>query len=187
MARRRKNARDNIDRTFAANPDAAALFRATLLGDRSFVDTTEAIDFQKAGISHVLAVAGLHVGAIAVLLFWAGRKLRLSPSVTIVFTLILLFSYVAVVEQRPLVLRAALMTALVVLGGFFFRRLDLLNSAAIAFVLLLVAKPPAIRDSSFHLTLVAIGCIAGIAVPLLIAALCSRIERMAGRHPRRFA
>ncbi len=49
----------------------------------------------------------------------------------------------------------------------FFRRLDLLNSAAIAALLLLIAKPLEIRDSSFQLTFVAIGCIAGLAIPWL--------------------
>jgi competence protein ComEC len=167
LARLRRDLRDEIDELFSANPDAAALLRAMLLGDRTFIDSSDAIDFQKAGIFHVLVVAGLHVGAIAVVLFWLGRKFRLSPSVTIVFTLTLLFCYVRIVEQRPPVLRAALMTSIVVLGGFFFRRLELLNSAAIAAILLLVAKPAAIRDSSFQLTFVAIGCIAGIAAPWL--------------------
>jgi competence protein ComEC len=59
------------------------------------------------------------------------------------------------------------MAAMVVLGGFFFRRLELLNSAALAAVILLVAKPLALRDSSFQLTFVAIGCIAGLALPWL--------------------
>lgn len=93
------------------------------------------------------------------------RKLRFSPPWTIAFTLALHFAYVAVVAQRPPVLRAALMTAIVVLGGYFFRRLDLLNSAAVVALLLLVAWPAAIRDSSFQSTFLAIGCIAGIALP----------------------
>jgi competence protein ComEC len=79
----------------------------------------------------------------------------------------LLFSYVAVVEQRPPVLRAALMTAIVVIGGSFYRRLDLLNSAAIAALLLLIARPLAVRDTSFQLSFVAIGCIAALAMPWL--------------------
>jgi competence protein ComEC len=57
------------------------------------------------------------------------------------------------------------MTAIVVLGGFFFRRLELLNSASVAALTLLIAKPLALRDSSFQLTFVAVGCIAGLAVP----------------------
>jgi competence protein ComEC len=83
------------------------------------------------------------------------------------FTLSLLGAYVAVVEQRAPVLRAALMAAMVVLGGFFFRRLELLNSAAVAALGLLAAKPLGLRDSSFQLTFLAIGCIAGLALPCL--------------------
>ena len=72
-----------------------------LLSDRTFVDTSKVRDFQKAGIFYVLVVAGLHVGAIALVPFWAGRKLRISPLVTIVFTLALLLAYVALVKQPP--------------------------------------------------------------------------------------
>jgi competence protein ComEC len=138
-----------------------------LLGDRTFVDRDEARDFQKTGAFHVLVVAGLHVGAIAVVLFWVGRKLRWARTWTMILTLLLLLAYVAVVEQRTPVLRAALMAAIVVIGGFFFRRLELLNSAAIAALLLLVAKPSALGDSSFQLSFLAIGCIGGLALPWL--------------------
>jgi competence protein ComEC len=167
LARARRRLRDEIDTLFAGRPQVAGVLRAMLLGDRSFVDRSESTDFQKTGVFHVLVVAGLHVGALAAFLFWAGRKLRLSPIASIVFTLTLLFAYVAVVEQRPPVLRAAIMTSVVVIGGFFFRRLDLLNSAGVAALLLLIAKPFAVRDSSFQLTFLAIGCIAGLGVPWL--------------------
>jgi len=167
LARVRRRLRDEIDDFFGAGSQTAGVLRAMLLGDRSFVDRAEAVDFQKTGVFHVLVVAGLHVGALAFALYWVGRKLRLSPSWTTLSTLLLLFAYVAVVEQRPPVLRAAMMAAIVVLGGFFFRRLDLLNSAAVAALVLLVAKPLALRDSSFQLTFVAIGCIAGLAAPWL--------------------
>jgi competence protein ComEC len=59
------------------------------------------------------------------------------------------------------------MTAIVVLASLFYRRLDVLNSAAIAALVLLVAQPLALRDSSFQLTFLAIGCIAGLAAPWL--------------------
>jgi competence protein ComEC len=165
LARTRRRLRDEIDTLCSSPPQTAGMLRAMLLGDRSFVDRTESADFQKTGAFHVLVVAGRHAGAIAAVLFWAGRKLRLKRSLTMLFTLALLFSYVAVVEERPPVLRAAVMTAIVVLGGFFFRRLELLNSASVAALTLLIAKPLALRDSSFQLTFVAVGCIAGLAVP----------------------
>jgi len=167
LARVRRRLRNEIDELFAGAPQVAGVLRAMLLGDRSFVDRSEAADFQKTGVFHVLVVAGLHVGALAFALYWVGRKLRLSRVWTILLTLTMLGAYVAVVEQRAPVLRAALMAAMVVLGGFFFRRLELLNSAALAALILLVARPLAMRDSSFQLTFVAIGCIAGLALPWL--------------------
>ncbi len=167
LVRARRRLRDEIDELFAGTPQAAGLLRAMLLGDRSFVDQTEAADFQKTGVFHVLVVAGLHVGALALALYWVGRKLRLSRVWTMLFTLSMLSAYVAVVEQRAPVLRAAMMAAIVVLGGFFYRRLELLNSAAVAALILLIARSLALRDSSFQLTFVAIGCIAGLALPWL--------------------
>src|SRR6266478_5129298 len=167
LARARRRLREEIDELFAGKPQVAGVLRAMLLGDRSFVDRAEAADFQKTGVFHVLVVAGLHVGSLAFALYWVGRKLRLSRVWTTLFTLTMLGVYVAVVEQRAPVLRAAVMAAMVVHGGFFFRRLELLNSAALAALILLVAKPLALRDSSFQLTFVAIGCIAGLALPWL--------------------
>jgi competence protein ComEC len=167
LARARRRLRDEIDELFAGTPQTAGMLRAMLLGDRSFVDRAEAADFQKTGVFHVLVVAGLHVGALAFALYWVGRRLRLSRMWTMLFTLTMLSAYVAVVEQRAPVLRAAMMAAIVVLGGFFFRRLELLNSAAVAALILLAARPFALRDSSFQLTFVAIGCIAGLALPWL--------------------
>ena len=167
IAQMRRRLRDEIDQLFAGAPQVAAVLRAMLLGDRSFVERDASADFQKTGVFHVLVVAGLHVGAIAFIAFWIARKLRLSPLWSALITLSLLFAYVAVVEQRPPVLRATVMAVIVVLGGFLFRRLDLLNSAAVAALLLLIANPLALGDSSFQLSFLAIGCIAGVAAPWL--------------------
>jgi len=167
LPRARRCLRDEIDLLFAPAPQVAATMRAMLLGDRSFVERSESEAFQKTGVFHILVVAGLHVGAIAFALFWLGRRMRLNVVWTALITLSLLLAYVAVVEQRPPVLRAAVMATVVVIGGIFFRRLELLNSAALAAFLLLLAQPLELRDSSFQLSFLAIGCIAGIAAPWL--------------------
>ena len=100
LVRVRQRLRSEIDTLFAGRPEVATVLRAMLLGDRSFVERDEAADFQKTGVFHVLVVAGLHVGALAFFLYWTGRKLRLSRSATMAFTLTFLFSYVVVIEQR---------------------------------------------------------------------------------------
>jgi predicted membrane metal-binding protein len=63
FARARRKLRDALDPLFPTQPQVAAVLRAMLLGDRSFVDRQESTNFQKTGVSHVLVIAGLHVGA----------------------------------------------------------------------------------------------------------------------------
>jgi len=117
LARVRRQLRDEVDGLFTGNPQVAGVLRAMLLGDRSFVDRAESTDFQKTGVFHVLVIAGLHVGALAFALYWVCRKVLFTPLWKALFTLTLLFSYVAVVEQRAPVLRATLMAAIVAFRG----------------------------------------------------------------------
>ncbi|MGB7729556.1 MAG: ComEC/Rec2 family competence protein [Candidatus Acidiferrum sp.] len=167
IARLRGRLRDSVDRMFPGSPQSAGILRAMLLGDRSFVDRVESADFQKTGVFHVLVVAGLHVGALAVFLFWLAKKLRLPQIARTCLVLLALLGYVAVVEQRAPVLRAALMAAIVICGAHFYRRLDLLNSAALAALALLVANPTFVTDTGFLLSFLAIAKIAGLALPLI--------------------
>jgi competence protein ComEC len=163
----RASFRNRLDAMFPSSPATAGILRAMLLGDRSFVDRAESVDYQKTGVFHVLVVAGLHVGALAFFLFWLARKLRLPHTARSLFLLVALIAYVAVVEQRASVLRAGVMAAIVILGTFFYRRLDLLNSASIAALVLLLADPVFVNDTGFLLSFLAIGAIAGLAMPLM--------------------
>ncbi len=165
LARLRARLREQLDGMYPGAPKTAGVLRAMLLGDRSFVDRAESLDFQKTGVFHVLVVAGLHVGALAFFVYWAGRKLRVPRALLTVLVMVALIAYIAVVEQRAPVLRAGLMAGIVVLGSLFYRRLEVLNSAGLAALVLLVAKPAALFDASFQFSFLAIACIAGIALP----------------------
>lgn len=165
LAQIRRRLRETLSTLLASSPKEAAVLRAMLLGDRSFLERSESVDFQKTGVFHVLVVAGLHVGAFSAFLFWLARKCRLSRFWTSLAILLCIVAYVAVIEQRPPVLRAALMTVVVLVALLFFRRVELLNSVALAGLALLVASPQFIADSSFQLSFLAMFCIAGLAAP----------------------
>jgi predicted membrane metal-binding protein len=81
LARMRGNLLARLDVLFAGQPDREAVLRAMLLGDRSFVDSETVTAFQKTAVYHVLVVAGLHVGALAVFFFGsdASCDFRLAP------------------------------------------------------------------------------------------------------------
>jgi competence protein ComEC len=165
LARWRGLLRERLNALYPNAPETAGILRAMLLGDRSFVDRAESTDFQKTGVFHVLVVAGLHVGAVAFFIYWLGRRLKLPRTLTTVLLLAALLAYIAVVEQRAPVLRAGLMAGIVVLASFSYRRMEILNSAAVTALVLLVVHPASLLDTSFQLSFLAIGCIGGIALP----------------------
>jgi len=165
LARLRAQFRDQLDTLYPDAPETAGILRAMLLGDRTFVDRSESADFQKIGVFHVLVVAGLHVGALAFFIYWFAKRLRLPRTIATSLVLAALLAYIAVVEQRPPVLRAGLMTTIVILASFFYRHMEILNSAALAALVLLIAKPSSLFDTSFQLSFLAIACIGGIALP----------------------
>jgi len=165
MARARGRLLERLDALFAAAPGRAAVLRAMLLGDRSFIDHERAEAFQKSAAYHVLVIAGLHVAALAGFALWAGRRLRFSPLASTVLTLAVLAGYVAIVEDRPPILRAALMGAIYLCARLLVRRVELLNTAAAAALLILVSRPSALADPSFQLSFLAVGTIGALAVP----------------------
>jgi competence protein ComEC len=169
MARARGDLLAQLGSLYQGETNRLAVLRAMLLGDRNFVDSDIATAFQKTAAFHVLVVAGLHVGAIAIFVFWLGRMLRLPPVASTLLTLIVLAAYVGVVQDRPPILRAALMAAIYLCARLLVRRVALVHVAALAALVLLLARPDELFDPSFQLSFLAVGVISGLAVPWIDA------------------
>jgi competence protein ComEC len=167
FARVRGRFLSSLNDLFASRPDEGALARAMLLGDRSFVERDRVVDFQKTGVYHVLVLAGLHVGALAAFFLWAGRRLRLRLLPRILLTLLALTAYACIVEDRPPIIRAVLMAAVYLSARLLYRRMDLLNVAAISALAILAARPSEITDASFLLSFAAVATLGAIAVPCI--------------------
>ena len=151
LARARGRLLNSVNEFFPSRPDEAALARAMLLGDRTFVDHDRVVAYQQTGVYHVLVLAGLHVGALIAFFIWAGRRLRLGLVSGTMVTIIALVAYVGIVEDRPPILRAALMAGLYLCAQLFYRSMDLINMAAISALVILVARPSEIWDASLLL------------------------------------
>ncbi len=165
LARLRARLLDQLDALFAASPDRAAILRAMLLGDRSFVERDQVLAFQKSAVYHVLVIAGLHVAALAAFVLWVGRRLRLPLTATTLLTFLVLGAYVSILEDRPPILRAALMAAVFLSARFLFRHVELLNTTAVAALVLLAARPSVLLDPSFQLSFLAVATIGALAIP----------------------
>jgi len=110
LARWRNSAGAGIDRTFGSD---APLVRALLIADRHDLSPELRDQFAAAGLAHILAIAGLHVGIIALAieigLQLAGVPRRRAAFVTITAVIV----YVAVIGAPvPAVRSAAMLTVL---------------------------------------------------------------------------
>ena len=167
LARLRGRLLDEVDAMFADSENRAAVARAMLLGDRSFLDREQVEPFRETRAYHVLVVGGLHVGALVVVLLWAGRKARLPLVTRTLVTIAALGAYVMIVEDRPPIIRAALVATVYLLGRLMFRRTALLNAIGVAALAILLLRPSELKDASFQLSFLAAGIIGGIAAPWL--------------------
>ena len=121
------------------------LTMALLFGDKSGLadDTYEA--FQRNGTAHILSVSGLHVGFVySIFVFLIGGKRRPAANAAIMGILLL---YGVLSGCCPSVNRALLMIGLHMLSKVLCRQYDLLNSAGIAAVILLVQNAYALFDT----------------------------------------
>lgn len=150
----RQNLLDRIDRTFPG--DVAFFAKALLLGDRSGVNYELNTDFKVSGISHIIAVSGLHVSILfAVVYLISGRRKVLTA--VIGMPLILLFA--AVAGFTPSITRACIMQILMLAAMLFDKEYDPPTSLSFAALVMLVAEPLVITSVSFQLS---VGCMAGI-------------------------
>src|SRR6266853_3506456 len=102
-------------------PDLQSFLSGIVLGLRH--QTPEDIEepFQQTGTLHLFAVAGLHVGIVAALLWMVATVARLSRRSAAALIIPLLLFYAAVTGLHISSIRAAVMTS-ILLGGFFFER-----------------------------------------------------------------
>src|SRR5438093_12114472 len=122
--------------------------------------------FQQTGTLHLFAVAGLHVGIVAALLWMLAMVARLSRKWAAALIIPLLLFYAAVTGLHVSSVRAAVMSS-VLLGGLFFeRKVFVLNSLAAAAFFLLCWNTNELFSTGVQLSFSVVGAIILFADPL---------------------
>jgi competence protein ComEC len=164
-ARARRSIVDRIHRLWPE--PISGLMEAMAIGERSFVEPTERVDFQRSGTYHMLVVAGLHIGILAGSLLWILRLLSLPDVVASACAMMLIFGYAFLTGEGAPVWRAALMFAVYLATRLLYRKRAMLNALGVAALCLLLADPNALFTASFQMTVLCVALIVGIAIPLL--------------------
>ena len=143
-----------VDSIFPSNASGFAV--ALLLGDTSKLDFETYYSMKVSGISHIVAVSGLHVTILFALIYrLLGKKRLLSACIG----LPLLFFFAAVVGFSPSITRACIMHALMILAMLFEKDYDPLTALAFAIQIMLSINPWTVTNVSFQLS---VFCMLGI-------------------------
>ncbi len=177
-ARSREWMQHTLSRGIEDSPDVVGLICGTALGLRH--QTREDIEepFQQTGTLHLFAVAGLHVGIVAWLLWTTATVLRLSRKRATAIIIPLLFFYAAITGLHVASVRAAIMSGILLGGIFFERKVFALNSLAAAAFLILLWDSNELFTSGFQLSFAVVGAIVLFAEPAF-----TRFRRVAAPDP----
>ena len=132
-----------------------SIYKALFLGLKSDLDRESRQNFQGAGLMHLLAVSGLHLGIVYLLLGYIARSFAyLKYARVIEFTLLIigLWSFALFTGAGASVLRAATMFSFLALGRLIHRKSSGLRPVIASAIILFWINPLIVHQVGFQLS-----------------------------------
>lgn len=133
------------------------MMAAIITGDAAAVQKETRLRFQKAGVSHMLVVSGLHLSITALSAFSLLKKALGKRRRAAGIALVLLLGYMLFTGMTASVIRAGIMAGFILIGELFRKKSDSLTSLGAAALALVLINPYAASDAgvlfSFSATL----------------------------------
>lgn len=128
---------------------AQGFMQALMTGDRGGLTEQQKSDLSRSGISHVIAISGMHVSILlGAVYFLTGRKKRLTALIGIPIVLV----FAAMVGFSPSVTRAAVMQIIFLLAPILKRENDLPTTLGFSLLVNLLINPWAVSSLSLQLS-----------------------------------
>ena len=145
--------------------DELAIINALLLGQRQDISKDIYDSYSQAGVIHILAVSGLHVGIILLLLHFLFKpieRFKHGKVIKILLIVVLLWSFAIIAGLSASVTRAVTMFSIVAIGMNLKRPTNIYNTLAISMFVILLFKPLFLLDVGFQLSYLAVFAIVTI-------------------------
>lgn len=139
-----------------ALPEDAGILSAVLLGEKEDLDSAVYELYRKNGISHLLAISGLHISIVGLGIWKLFRKGGAGFWISGIFAGGFLIAYGMMVGSGPSVVRAVSMAGLSFLAAAAGRTYDLPTAMCIPALGLLLTHPYLLTQASFQLSFLAV-------------------------------
>ncbi len=146
--------RDAMSRGITRNltGEEGTVLSAMLFGRTEQLSPELRRDYSRAGVSHLLAVSGLHLAVLVVLLSGLLRFLKFSPRQSALCTIAAVLLFMGLTGFSHSVTRAGIMLLLLTAAQLLGRDADARNSLGLAAILILLQNPYAVFGISFQLS-----------------------------------
>ncbi|MDO8260886.1 MAG: ComEC/Rec2 family competence protein [Candidatus Magasanikbacteria bacterium] len=135
----------------------SGIFQATLLGGNASISKDLQTLFAQAGISHIIAISGMHISVVVIVLMWLLINLGLTRKTAFYVIILILFIYMAMISFMASAVRSALMGFLVLWAMYLGRFNKIMNSLILGATILLAFNPRLFRDDiGFQLSFLAL-------------------------------
>ncbi len=147
-----------LDKYLGKN-DESSIAKALLIGYKVDLDKDLLQAYSDAGVVHIIAISGLHIGIIYAILLWLFSILpftKKSKPLRLFLILSGLWLFVLLTGASPSAVRAAIMFSFIIIGNAFNRTGSVYNSIAASAFLLLCYNPYFLWDVGFQLSYLAV-------------------------------
>ena len=141
------------------SPDVQPVAASLLLGDRTQMTDDVRAEFAESGTMHLLAISGLHVGILIGLVYVGCRLFNAGIGATTFILLTVALGYATLTIARPPVLRAVLLTILMLIAQLRMRPAQGLNLLGAAALILVLWHPGDLFDVGAQLSFIAVWAI----------------------------
>ncbi len=132
-----------------------ALIPGLVIGDTSLEEPTFAVNMRRVGLSHLTAVSGANFAIIAAFLLWLSQWVFKRVRSRLILTSLVLIGFIFLVRPSPSVLRASVMSAVILIAKARGIKADSIPSLGLAIAFLILMDPFQAIDPGFALSVAA--------------------------------
>lgn len=132
--------------------ETSSLVTGILIGEKNDISKEITNAFSKASISHILAISGTHVSYIILGITYILTKSKVPKRKSYLCTICFLILFMFITRFSPSVVRASIMSILMIFAKIIHRKSDTLNSIALSLLIILIFNPFAIKDVGLELS-----------------------------------
>lgn len=135
--------------------EAGSLFAALFMGNKAYLSPRLSLDFRRIGISHILALSGMHLAILAAGVTKLLSLIGVNKKPRTVIMILLTLSYMALTGFSVSVVRAGIMLIISSLLYLFASVKDALTNLSLSVFIICCIEPYAIFDVSLWLSALA--------------------------------